>query len=120
MKNGFDFEMLDTVFRDCFIECTSYKNGNLQLSLYGIDPNINETAHFADITVEQNSIQLQDDEIVVNNRFRPTLVEQLEKIGILKEKVRNCVIENIFYPIYKIDFSKVTPKCYCLEELVAA
>jgi hypothetical protein len=97
-----------------------YSNGDLQLSLYGVDPNINEIAHFADITLEQNFIKLQDDEIIVNNRFRPTLVAQLEKIGILKEKVRNCIIENVFYPIYKIDFSKVIEKCYCLDELMAA
>ena len=36
MKNGFDFEMLDTVFRDCFIECKSYKNVNLKIILYVI------------------------------------------------------------------------------------
>lgn len=120
MKNVFDLEMYETLFKDCFIEYSTYQNGDLQLSLYGVDSNINETAHFADITVEQNLVQLQDDEIVVNNRFKPTLVKQLEKLGILKEKVRNCVIQNAFYPIYKIDFSKVIEKCYCLEELVAA
>jgi len=120
MKNGFDLEMYETLFKKCFIECTKYSNGNLQLSLYGIDPKINETAHFADITLEQNSIKLQDDEIVVNNRFKPTLVPQLEKIGVLKQKVRNCIVENTFYPIYKIDFSKVMEKCYYIPNLVAA
>ena len=120
MKNVFDLEMYETLFKDCFIEYSTYQNGDLQLSLYGVDSNINETAHFADITVEQNLVQLQDDEIVVNNRFKPTLVKQLEKLGILKEKVRDCVIQNAFDPIYKIDFSKVIEKCYCLEELVAA
>lgn len=120
MKNGFDLELYETLFKNCFIEYSNYTNGDLQLSLYGIDPTINEIAHFADITVEQNEIHLQDDEIIVDNRFRPTLVKQLEKLGILKEKVRNCVIQNIFYPIYKIDFSKVTEKSYYLNELVAA
>lgn len=120
MKNCFDLEMYGTLFTKCFIEYSTYQNGDLHLSLYGIDPNINETAHFADITLEQNSIQLQENEIVVNNRFKPTLEKQLEKLGILKEKVRNCIVNNTFYPIYKIDFSKVIEKCYCLDELVAA
>lgn len=120
MKNGFDLELYETLFKNCFIEYSTYPNGDLQLSLYGVDPTINEVAHFADITVEQNEIHLQDDEIVVDNRFRPTLVKQLEKLGILKEKVRNCVIQNAFYPIYKIDFSKVIEKCYYLNKLVAA
>lgn len=120
MKNGFELEMYGTIFTKCFIEYSIYKNGDLQLSLYGIDPCINEIAHFADITVEQDSIKLQEDEIVVNNRFKPTLVKQLEKLGILKEKVKNCIIENVFYPIYKIDFSKVAEKCYYANELMAA
>lgn len=120
MKSGFDIEMYETLFKECFIECSTYPNGNLHLSLYGIDPKINETSHFADITLEQNSIKLQEDEIVVNNRFKPTLVPQLEKLEILKEKVRNCIVENTFYPIYKIDFSKVIEKYYYLQELVAA
>ena len=120
MKYGFDLEMYETLFKKCFIECTKYSNGNLQLSLYGIDPKLKETAHFADITLEQNSIKLQDDEIVVNNRFKPTLVPQLEKIGVLKQKVRNCIVGNAFYPIYKIDFSKVMEQCYYIPNLVAA
>lgn len=120
MKNGFDLEMYETLFTECFIEYSTYSNGDMQLSLYGLDPTTNETAHFADITLEQNLIKLQDDEIVVNNRFRPTLVPQLEKLGILKEKVRNCVIEGNFYPIYKINFSKVIEKCYYLQDMVAA
>lgn len=120
MKNGFDLEMYETLFRECFIEYSTYSNGNMRLCLYGIDPEINETAHFADITLEQNSIKLNDDEIIVNNHFKPTLVPQLEKLGILKEKVKNCIVENTFYPIYKIDFSKVIEKCYYIQDLVAA
>lgn len=120
MKSGFDLEIYGTLFKECFIEYSIYLNGNLQLCLYGTDPEINEIAHFADITLEQDDVKLQDDEIVVNNRFRPTLIPQLEKLGILKEKVKNCIIENTFYPIYKIDFSKVIEKCYYLQDLVVA
>ncbi len=120
MKNGFDFEMLDTVFRDCFIECTSYKNGNLQLSLYGIDPSTEEFSHFADITLNPKTVRLEEDEIIVNNRFRPNFVSQLERLGVLKEKVCMCIVNNVFYPIYTIDFEKVKENCYYLQDLVAA
>ena len=99
MKNSFDMEMYGTLFKQCFINCSSYPNGNLQLSLYGLDPNVNQMSHFADITLEQSSIQLPEDEIIVNNRFRPTLVEQLERLGILKEKIGTCIVDNILYPI---------------------
>ena len=34
MKCGFDFELYETLYKNCFIECSSYANGNLQLSLY--------------------------------------------------------------------------------------
>ena len=120
MENGFDFEMYETIFKNCFINCSSYTNGNLQLSLYGVDPNVEQISHFADITLEQDSVKLQENEIVVNNRFRPTLVPQLEDLGILKEKVRVCIINNTFYPIYTIDYSNVMENCYHLQELVAA
>jgi hypothetical protein len=120
MENGFDFEMYETIFTNCFINCSSYKNGNLQLSLYGLDPNVAQISHFADITLEQNSVKLNENEIVVNNRFRPTLVPQLEELGILREQVGVCIVNNTFYPIYVIDFSKVMENCYYLQELVAA
>lgn len=120
MENGFDFEMYDTIFKNCFINCSTYKNGNLQLSLFGLDPNVNQISHFADITLDQNSVLLQDNEIVVNNRFRPTLVPQLEELGILDSQTRVCIVNDTFYPIYTIDFSKIMENCYYLEELVAA
>ncbi|MBO6232939.1 MAG: hypothetical protein J6I85_07000 [Clostridia bacterium] len=120
MNNGFNFEMYETIFKNCFVNCSSYANGNLQLSLFGLDPNVNEITHFADITLEQNTVKLHENEIVVNNRFRPTLVPQLKALGILKEQVRVCIVNDTFYPIYTIDFSKILANCYYLQELVAA
>ena len=120
MENGFDLEMYETLFKNCFIEYSTYKNGDLQLSLYGTDPSINETAHFADITLEQNLVNLQEDEIVVNNLFRPTLIPQLEKLGLLKKLVKSGLKGNGIYPVYKIDFSKITQKYCYMPELMAA
>ena len=54
MKSGFNFKLYETVFKNCFIFSSRYKNGNLQLSLFGKEQETNETAHFADITLEQN------------------------------------------------------------------
>ena len=56
MKSGFDFELYETLFTNCFIFSSRYENGNLQLSLFGTDPTIGETTHFADITLNQNNI----------------------------------------------------------------
>ena len=41
-------------------------------------------------------------------------------LGILKEKIGVCIINNTFYPIYTIDYSNVMENCYYLQELVAA
>lgn len=120
MKNGFDFNLYETLFKNCFIQCSSYENGNLQLSLFGVDPNVNQIAHFADITLEQNTVNLKDGEIVVDNRFKPTFVPQLVDLGILKEKLGMCIVNDTFYPIYKIDLSKIKENCYYLQELIAA
>lgn len=120
MKSGFDFELYDTLFKNCFIECASYRNGNLQLSLYGLDPTINQVSHFADITLDQNEEKLSENEVIVNDRFKPNLVPQLEKLGVLKEKIRMCIVNNVFYPIFAIDFSKIKENCYYLSDLVAA
>ena len=120
MENGFDFEMYETIFTNCFVDYSTYKNGDLQLSLYVNDNNVNQIAHLADITLEQNLVELKENEIVVNNRFRPTLIPQLKKLEILKKQVGNCNINNYNYPIYTIDFSKIMEKCYYLQELLAA
>ena len=45
MESGFEFNLYETLFKNCFIQCSSYTNGNLQLSLYGLDPNVNQLSH---------------------------------------------------------------------------
>lgn len=120
MKLGFDFEIYGTVFKNCFIEVSRYVNGNLQLSLYGHDPDIRQITHLIDITLDQNIKQLPSNQIIVNDRFNPTLVSQLKDLGILKDKLDVCIINNHFYSIYSFDFSKVEENCYYLQELVAA
>ena len=120
MKNGFSFELYETIFTNCFLHSSRYSNGDLQLSLFGIDPATNETAHFADISLEQNSKVLGEDEIVVDCKFKPTLIPQLLELGIIKNQTGICVVNNSIYPIYTIDTSKVQ-KNYCYaEELIAA
>ena len=120
MRSGFDLELYGETFKNFFIESSSYKNGNLQLSLYGLDTNVNQISHFADITLNQNVVDLADNTIIVDNKFKPTLVPQLIKLGILAEKIKMCIIDNVFYPIYKIDFSKINSQRYYETELLAA
>ena len=120
MKIGFDFEIYGTIFKNCFIEVSSYVNGNLQLSLYGLDSNVNQITHLIDITLDQNIKQLPKNQIIINDRFNPTLIPQLKNLGILKEKLDVCIINNHFYSIYSFNFSKVLENGYYLQELVAA
>lgn len=120
MKSGFNFKLYETVFKNCFIFSSRYKNGNLQLSLFGKEQETNETAHFADITLEQNKKILGDDEIVVDCKFKPTLIPQLKNLGIIREQTGICVIDSMMYPIYAIDLTAVGEKKFCMPELVAA
>ena len=85
-----------------------------------MDLTTNETTHFADITLNQNKRLLQENEIVVDCKYKPTMIPQLIKFGILKEQVGICVIKNTLYPIYTIDKTIVNQKQYCMQELVAA
>ncbi len=120
MKNGFDFELYGEKFKNCFILLSRYVNGNLHLSLFGTDPKICQTAHFADITLEQNSRKLKENEIVVDYKFKPELIPQLKELGILKEQVGICVVELNIYPVYTVDFNVLNSKQYCEQELLVA
>ena len=121
MEGGFSMEMYGELFTNCFIHKSKYPNKTLQLSLFGLDTNINQISHFADISLEQDMIKLKDNEIIVNILFRPNFISQLKKIGILKEQIGKCIIRNIPYPIYTINLTKVNQNGYKLEqELVAA
>lgn len=120
MKSGFTFELYNMIFKNCFIHTSRYANGNLQLSLFGTDPDIDQTAHFADITLEQNKTKLNENEVVVDCRFRPTLIPQLLKLGVLKDRTGTCVRNSMFYPIYTIDYTKINENKYAMQELVAA
>ena len=120
MKDGFNFELYGTIFTNCFLHSSRYSNGNIQFSLFGTDPTINETAHFADITLEQNQRLLGEDEIVVDCKFKPTLIPQLLELGIIKNQTGICVVNNSIYPIYTINSDKIQ-KNYCyVDELIAA
>lgn len=120
MECGFDFELYETLFTNCFIHSSNYSNGNLQLSLFGVNPVTNETLRFADITLEQNSRVLRKDEIVVDCKYKPTLIPQLVNLGILKEQIGICAIKGDLYPIYTIDTTMINEKRYCMQELIAA
>lgn len=120
MESGFNFELYEMVFENCFIHSSCYKNGNLQLSLFGNNPETNETEHFADITLDQNKKLLKENEIVVNCRFKPTLIPQLVDLGILKEQTGICVVNSSIYPIYTIDLTRISENQYFMQELVAA
>lgn len=120
MESGFNFELYNMVFENCFIYSSRYKNGNLQLSLFGLDPETNEIAHFADITLDQNKRLLKENEIVVDYMYKPTLIPQLIELGILKEQVGICAINGTLYPIYKVNLTKLNEKQYCMQELIAA
>lgn len=120
MGSGFNFELYDTIFENCFIHSSRYANGNLQLSLFGIDPETNQTAHFVDITLEQNSRVLRENEIVVDCKYKPTLIPQLIELGILKSQVGICIKDKALYPVYTIDLIQTNENCYCMQELIAA
>ena len=120
MVQGFSFELYEMVFKNCFIHTSRYTNGNLQLSLFGTDPETNETAHFADITLDQNRRVLKENEIVVDCKYKPTLIPQLLELGILKKQVGIYAIETTIYPIYTVDLDKISEKQYCMQELIAA
>lgn len=120
MENGFSFECYNNIYQNCFIHRSKYPNGNLQLSLFGMDFTIGEVVHFADITLEQNSRILAKNEIIIDCKFKPEFVPQLIELGILKEQVGTYIANYMFYPIYTVDFEKINEKEYAMHELVAA
>lgn len=120
MESGFCFELYEMLFENCFIQSSQYLNGNLQLSLYGVNPEINEIAHITDITLEQNRKILMENEIVVDCKYKPTLIPQLKDLGILKDQTGIYVMNSTIYPIYTIDLSKIFENEYYMQELAVA
>lgn len=120
MKNGFNLELYETLFRNCFIHRAMYENGNMQLSLFGFDESINQIAHLADITLNQTKKVLKNNEIIVDCKFKPNLIPQLKCIGVIKEQVGIYVDKNTIYPIYTIDNAKINQNSYYMYKLVVA
>ncbi len=119
MKSGFNFELYERMFENCFIHSSHYPNGNLQLSLFGTDPATDETAHFADITLNQNNKNLKENEIIVDCKYKPTLIPQLKDLGILRAQTGIYVANSSIYPIYTIDLTKLYVNQYCMQEVAA-
>lgn len=120
MEYGFKFRLYEKDFTDCFIHYSMYGDGKLKLSLFGAESGSDMIEHFADITLENKKLKLGEDEIVVDDKFKSNFVEQLTKLGILKEKVSDCIIKGFRYPIHKVNFGALYQNCYQYEELQAA
>lgn len=120
MESGFEFELYETVFTNCFIHSSRYSNGNLKLSLFGVDSETNQMAHFVDITLEQNKRILKENEIVVDCLYKANFISQLIDLGIIKKQIGVCAIDATLYPVYTIDLDQIDERSYCLQELIAA
>jgi len=120
MCKKFDLNVYGKTFTECFLHFSKYVNGDLQVSVFGIDPDTNLTGHFLDISLEQNSIELQENEIIVDHRYKPEIIDQLEDLGILKEKIDMCVINFTMYPIYSLDVPKLDNYTYVEEMMLCA
>ena len=97
-----------------------YGDGKLKLSLFGAERGSSMIEHFADITLEAKKFKLSEDEIIVDDKFKTNFVEQLTKLGILKEKVSECIIKGFKYPIHKVNFGALYKNSYYEELPVAA
>ena len=60
-----------------------------------------------------------ENEIVVDCKFKPTLIPQLEGLGILDKQIGICPIKDMLYPIYTINLDTVTQKQYCMQAVAA-
>lgn len=120
MESGFKFEFFEKIFEKCFIHISKYVNGNLQLSMFGIDPDMQKVTRFTDITLDQNSWEIKKNEIVVDCLYNSTFIPQLKELGIIKEQTGLCPVNNSLYPIYTIDYDKIKEKEYSMKELMVA
>ena len=111
----FELEIFGTVYKECFFYLSKYLNGDLQISVFGIKDKTNITEHFLDITVEQNSIELAKNHIVLDNYFKQELVEKLKQLGVLKKYIGTFIIQSIRYPIYELDMENVKQYTYETE-----
>jgi len=119
MCRNFNLTVYGTIFTHCFLHFSKYVNGNLQVSVFGTDPKTKLRGHFLDISLEQSTVKLEEDQIVVNTQYKPELVDQLETLGILKERIGMCAINFTLYPIYTVDIPMLSEYAYA-ESLLCA
>jgi hypothetical protein len=120
MESGFSFKLYETEFTNCCVHISRYANGNLHLSLIGIDPDTNEMEHIADISLEQNKMKLKFNEVIVDYMYKDNFITQLKNLGIIKKQTGVCAANSALYPIYSVDFNKIVESRYSVQELIAA
>ena len=116
LKERFQIILYDKLYKNCFLHLSKYINGDLKISIFGEEPEISQTAHFMDITLEQNSIELEKNQIVVDNYLKNDLIKQLKELGILKREIGTCIVECIRYPIYEIKLKDLQKFTYEMEQ----
>ena len=112
----FNYESKCVRYNDCFFDVGEYKNGNLELSIYGkVEDDIN-TSHISNPTVKVEE-KLKDTEVVIDTENNTNLISFLMDLGIAKGIFRRIAVNGIKMPVVELDLNKLNEYSYEQEVL---
>lgn len=112
----FNYESNCVKYNDCFFDVGEYKNGNLELSIYGKVEKDNDTSHISNATVEVNEI-LKNNEIVVDTEINTNLISFLLDLGIVEGIKRRIHVNGRDLPVAEVNLNNLYDYSYEQEVL---
>jgi len=110
----FNYESNCVRYKDCYFDVGEYKNGNLDLSIYGYVENDQNISHISNATVNVEE-KLKENQVVFDTYNNTNLISFLLEIGIVKSIVKRIEVKNLNLPLAELDIEKLYQYTYNYE-----
>lgn len=115
----FNYESNCVRYKNCYFDIGEYKDGKLDLSIYGHVENDKNISHISNATVDVSQ-RLEKDEAVIDTFNNSNLISFLLDLGIVKRILRRITVEDVSLPVVRLDLNKLYEYSYSQEVLKIA
>lgn len=111
----FNYESKNVRYNECFFDTKIDKKGNYLLSIYGYVEDDKQVSHISNATITVKE-KLPRNQVVIDTNNNTNLISFLLELGIIKGIAKRIVVNNMSFPVVKIDENVLNEYSY-KEEL---
>ena len=107
----FNYESNCVKYKDCHFDIGEYKNGSLNLSIYGYVEEDKNISHISNATVNVAK-KLKQNQVVIDTYANTNLISFLLELGIVKGIIKRINVKNLKLPVVELNLDKLYEYSY--------